>query len=653
MDELEQELKVCFLDEASQLIEETEQCFLEIETNREDASIIEKIFRAAHNLKGSSRAVGFSQMAEFTHVFESLLLKVKNKELSIDSAIVNLLLRCNDHLRNWVQELRGNLDASVDSESLVTELQAAISGSSASAPPPAPASPPTEQAELPQVAEVHTSEIATEENPREPLGHELPIASPDQLAGLEAPAPSAASGSWEEALPPANLFEEGSSSAPPLPVAEKSEPPKAAHVAPPAPQTKSPEKSPSASASKPAASSAPPPEDETVRVSLKRLESLVNFVGELVIMQTVLNQHRHLIESPLLTRTIGQLAKITKDIQDISMSLRMVPLKQTFQKMQRIVRDTSKALKKDVNFTIRGEQTEIDKTVVEQLGDPLVHLVRNACDHGIESNDEREALGKPRVGNISLEAFHKGGQIVIEVRDDGKGLDAEKLRAKAIEKGILRPEQVISHQEALNLIFAAGFSTKTEVTEVSGRGVGMDVVKTNIEKNLHGEIELETEVGKGTCLRIKLPLTLAIIDGMVVKASEERYVVPINHVHESLQPTTNDIHFVTGVGEVLSLRGEELPLYRLTSILGRKTAQKSASECIAIVVRSGERPYSILVDDIIGQQQIVIKQLGAEVRNYLRGVSGSAILGDGKAALILDVNELCHRALGGNRISAA
>lgn len=328
------------------------------------------------------------------------------------------------------------------------------------------------------------------------------------------------------------------------------------------------------------------------------------------------------------------------------MGLRMVPLKQTFQKMQRIVRDTSKALGKDIQFDISGEQTELDKTVVDQLGDPLVHLIRNSVDHGVEDAETRKAVGKDPRGKVTLSAFHKGGQIVIEVKDDGKGLDAKKLTEKAIEKGILKPGTVLPDKDAYMLIFAAGFSTKTEVTEVSGRGVGMDVVRTNIEKKLQGEVQLDTELGKGTTFRIILPLTLAIIDGMVVKCGEERYIVPLGHVFESLQPRKEDVHYVTGMGEVLSLRGEQLPLYRLNHALGRKMHPSSPSEAIALVVRSGEKPFSVLVDDILGQQQIVIKQLGQEVRN-LKGVSGGAILGDGRAALILDLPDLCSK-LGPN-----
>jgi two-component system chemotaxis sensor kinase CheA len=375
----------------------------------------------------------------------------------------------------------------------------------------------------------------------------------------------------------------------------------------------------------------------------------MNNVGELVILQTVLSQHQHLFQSVLVQKTVSQLAKITKEIQEVSMSLRMVPLRQTFQKMQRIVRDTSKALGKEVNLVLGGEDTEIDKTLVDNLNDPLVHLIQNAVDHGIESLEARRAKGKPDVGTLSLTAFHRGNSIVIEVRDDGAGLDAQKLRVKATEKGILKPNQVLTDAQARLLIFAPGFSTKSEVSEISGRGVGMDVVKTNVERLLHGSIEIDTEVGKGTCFRVVLPLTLAIIDGMVASAGDARYIIPLSHVQESIQPKKEDISYVTGMGEILNLRGASLPLYRLSSVLGH--APKTDGLGIAIVVsREGagtsddngsaeSSAFSVMVDEILGQQQVVIKQLGREIRN-LRGVSGGAILGDGKVALILDLGEL-------------
>jgi len=378
--------------------------------------------------------------------------------------------------------------------------------------------------------------------------------------------------------------------------------------------------------------------DESIRVSLRRLEKLLNFVGEMVILQTVLREQAQLNGSLLLRRTVHQLGKVTKEVQDISMSLRMVPLKQNFQKMQRIVRDTAGMLNKKINLVLEGEETELDKTVLENLGDPLVHLVRNSVDHGVEAPAERLAAGKPEVGTVILRAYHQGGRLVIDVIDDGAGIDAERLRLKAIEKKIIQPETPMSEKELINLIFHSGFSTKTQVTEVSGRGVGMDVVKTNIEA-LQGDVQVSTELGKGTRFTITLPLTMAIIDGMVVRIKDDRYVIPLSHVHESMRPGAADIQTSTNLGEILLLRGENLPLFRLTTLLGKKAPLTSAVEGIAIVIRTDANPFAILVDDILGQQQVVVKKLGSEI-NDLKGFSGSAILGDGRPSLILELGDL-------------
>ena len=341
----------------------------------------------------------------------------------------------------------------------------------------------------------------------------------------------------------------------------------------------------------------------------------------------------------LFRKTVHQMGKVTKEVQDISMSLRMVPLKQTFQKMQRIVRDTANMLDKRVNLVTQGEDTELDKTVLESISDPLVHLIRNACDHGIETPAERLSAGKSETGTVTLNAYHQSGKLVIEVKDNGGGINGNRLVQKAIEKGILAPGAELSPRDAIHLIFHPGFSTKAQVTEVSGRGVGMDVVKTNIEA-LQGEVEVETELGKGTTFKVILPLTLAIIDGMVIKNDGCRFVVPLAHVHETLKPRESDIHTTVGIGDVLHLRGENLPLYHLGKLLGRSASGSARSrDQIAMVVRYSNTPFAVLVDDILGQQQVVIKEVGREIQ-ALKWMSGSAILGDGKPAIILELSEL-------------
>jgi len=379
--------------------------------------------------------------------------------------------------------------------------------------------------------------------------------------------------------------------------------------------------------------------DDSIRVGLGRIDKLMNNVGELVILQTGLSQTRRLLQSSTQLAIVNQMDKIIREIQEITMSLRMVPLAQTFQKMNRIVRDTSQALSKEVELEISGEDIELDKNVLEQLSDPLVHLLRNAVDHGLETPDERRAKGKPSTGRVSLTAQHSGGRVVIEIKDDGKGLDPQKLMAKAIEKGILRSEDKLTDEQAYQLIFAPGFSTKEQVTNTSGRGIGMDVVKTNVTA-LQGDVGIETELGKGTTFRISLPLTLAIVEGMVVKFGSERYVLPIVQVSETIQIEQSQITFVGETGQILRLRDENIPICSLGQILGLGRGSSRPWESVGIIVHdSAKTAHCILADQIIGQQQVVIKQLGDEI-HWLNGVMGAAILGDGEAVLILDIQDL-------------
>ncbi len=587
MDDFEKELKIGFLDEASQLLSDAEQCFLVLESNPNDGAMLDKIFRLAHNLKGSSKAVGFEDIGVFTHRLESFLLQLKNGELTIRSETISLLLSCNDHIRVMVEALKADLDAKVDSTELIERIELASSGNL--------------------------------DAPNESLSDEGP--TPEEVALIKMVNDSFADVAFDPILETSAIETQA-----------------AEVIAMP----KAPEK-----AQSPAPSPSPVSvQEESIRVSLARLEKLINSVGELVIFQTVLREQSLSSNAHLLRKTIHQMGKVTKEVQDISMSLRMVPLRQTFQKMQRIVRDTSNMLDKKVHLSTQGDDTELDKTVLENISDPLVHLIRNACDHGIESPSVRTANGKSENGSVTLNAYHQSGKLVIEVKDDGAGIDGERLKQKAIEKGIVRPDAKISEQEAIHLIFHPGFSTKAQVTEVSGRGVGMDVVKTNIEA-LQGEVQVETVLGKGTTFKVILPLTLAIIDGMVVQNEGSRFVVPLSHVHETLKPAPEDVKETIGIGEVLFLRGENLPLYRLHSLLGQKKASiKQASEQIAMVIRYANQPFAVLVDDILGQQQVVIKEVGQEIQS-LKWMSGSAILGDGKPAIIIEMNELVKPAKRG------
>ena len=384
---------------------------------------------------------------------------------------------------------------------------------------------------------------------------------------------------------------------------------------------------------------------ETVKVDTQKLDNLVNLVGELVIANALMNEV--LVNAnntnTVANKNLSQLSKIVKDIQDQVMSMRMVPLKATFQKMARLVRDVSTKAGKKVRLEVSGEETELDKTVIEEIGDPLVHIIRNSVDHGIEPHDERIAKGKPAEGLVRLNAFHKGGNIVIEIEDDGKGLCKDKLLKKAIEKGLVEEGASLSDQQIYNLIFAAGFSTAEKITDISGRGVGMDVVKKNVER-LRGKVDISTVEGKGTKISIKLPLTLAIIDGMIVQVGNEKYIIPMLSIEESIRPNKEHISTVQHRGELINIRGKLLPIVRLHNLYNVKPKKTNPWEALILIVEGEGQRCGVLVDDLLGQQQIVIKSLGEQFRN-VRGVSGSAILGDGCVSLILDVGGIMNMAL--------
>ncbi len=390
---------------------------------------------------------------------------------------------------------------------------------------------------------------------------------------------------------------------------------------------------------------------ESIRVPLPKIEQLLNELGELVILQTVMSQNRKNFESAFLRNTVLQMEKLIRNVQANSMSLRMLSLKPLFQKLERIVRDTSLTLKKEIEFKTKGDDNEIDKTMLEQISDPLVHVIRNSVDHGIESPEERVSKGKPRNGKISLSAYQRGDQMVIEVTDDGKGLDPEHIRASAVKKGLISEDLKLSDAEARKLIFLPGFSTKTEITDISGRGVGMDVVQTNIAE-LQGRIELLSEVGKGTTLQIILPLTLAVIEGVVVEISDQRFVVPLSNIVEYHQPKKQNITTISERGEVLLLRGESIPLMRMDKIMRierKKNAPHPALGTVIIVDSNRHGKAAIMVDRIVRQQQIVIKQLSRELQGH-PGIMGGAVLGDGRVAMILDVLSWVDKSLHSKQV---
>jgi two-component system chemotaxis sensor kinase CheA len=583
MDDLE--LLKEFINESKEHLQNVEQGILVLEENPSDEDTLNTTFRAFHSFKGGSGFLNLIPMNKLAHELESLLDLARTKQLVINSDVINLILTGADTLREMVTLLEPivykgepNRPIIVATSALVGRVKAAIA------------------------AVKSGSGMPTNSEPK-PVSSSAPVAAPVVSAPVvEAPKPVAAA--------PA-----------PAPVATP------VAVAPAKP------------AATPAAAKAPASQGEgsIVKIDTYKLDNLVDLVGELVIAQSQVSQDNDLrqITSLKLTRNVAQMARITKELQKTAMSLRMVPIRGTFQKMNRVVRDTAAKQGKEINLILAGEDTEVDRTISEELNDPLMHMIRNSCDHGIEMPDVREKRGKSRAGTVQLMAYHKGGSIVIEVRDDGGGLNKERILSKAIEKGLVSPEANLTDSEIFQLVFAPGFSTAEQITDISGRGVGMDVVKKNIEK-LRGKIEIESTPGLGAVFYIYLPLTLAIIDGMMIMVGGQKFILPTLSVRESFRPIKEMLSTVHERGEMVNVRGHLLPLVRVAERFGVPSALENPFDGIVIVVESGHEVRALLVDDLIGKQEIVIKSLNEQFKSN-KMLAGAAILGDGTVGLIIDV----------------
>jgi two-component system chemotaxis sensor kinase CheA len=386
--------------------------------------------------------------------------------------------------------------------------------------------------------------------------------------------------------------------------------------------------------------------DTTIKVATDRLDSLINMTGELVIAQAMVRQDLlgSLAANQRLSRNMSHMGKIARALQDLSMSMRMVPIQGVFQKMARLVRDVARKALKEVDFVVTGGETELDRNVVEAISDPLVHMVRNSVDHGVEPTDQRLAAGKPRAGRVELKAYHQAGNIVIQISDDGRGLNKERLLQKAIAAGIVRPGEQLDDQEIFKLVFHAGLSTAEKITDISGRGVGMDVVKRNVDA-LRGRIDIASTQGQGSTFTIRLPLTLAVIDGQIVRVGPHRYIIPIHSIEQSIQPKADQLSTVQNRGEMCMVRGDLLPLSRLHRLFSVRDAVQDPTKALLVIVQDDKRRCGLLVDELLGQQQVVIKSLG-EALGHVPGISGGAILGDGNVSLILDIPGLITLAAG-------
>jgi two-component system chemotaxis sensor kinase CheA len=603
-----QELLSEFYGEAVDHLQQIEAALLALDQQPDNPEALNSIFRSFHTIKGNAGFLGLVPMQTLAHEVESLLDLARNQKLRLNAAIITVILRSRDTIAALVQQVGLALEkGQVPTQIIpvghlirsVKKLAANPSDEDTSAVPPS-----------------------------------IAASQPDAPFAL-APAPAA---SESAAIPAPDIAAPVS----PFPVHDlvSAAEPVAAPVAKPVAASNTGASSASAPGNTPKAAAG-----ATVRVNTEKLDSLMDVVGELVIVQSQLletaRQHGENNGSPL-QRNVAQLSRITKELQHTAMSLRMIPIKQSFQKMERLARDLARDFSKKVSFVTSGEDTELDRTVVEEIGDPLVHMVRNALDHGLEPTAARVAAGKAETGTLHLKAYHQGSNIVIELQDDGRGIDPDKIYRKAVEKGIVAAGASMSRDDILALIFAPGFSTAEKVTSVSGRGVGMDVVKRNIEK-LRGKIEITSEIGKGSTFKIKLPLTMAIIDGLVVRVGDDRFILPSTSVQRALRPTRDMISTVHGQGEVLDLRGKLVPIHRLHRRFGIGHQADNPWDGIVVIVEHSGKVSALLVDEMVSKQEVVIKNLGAFMQS-LPGVAGGAILGDGNIALILDPGTLLQAA---------
>lgn len=583
------ELLANFLVEAQEHLEGIETRLVYLEQHPDDLEAVNAIFRPFHTLKGVAGFLNLAQIQELSHEVEWLLDRVRDGQVMVSLELVNLVLEAVDLLKAMLADLQEALGEGRGPA--VFEL----------APIKA------------RIAQVD----ATSARPKVRLG--------DILVEQEEVAPE----EIQEALERQKTQEH----APPLGEILIQE----GRVAP---QKVAKALVQQLAEGKPAPEAAPV--TETVKVDIAKVDNLVDLMGELVIVQSQVRQNQKIgdLADQKLERDLGQMGRITSELQKISMSMRMVPIGATFRKMMRLVRDLSLKTGKEVNLQLEGEDTEIDRSMVEAIYDPLVHLVRNAVDHGLETPEVRQSQDKPRAGNLWLRAYHKGGDIIIEIEDDGRGLDREAILAKARERGLVSPEETPNPERVDHLIFEPGFSTAKEVTNVSGRGVGMDVVKETITR-MRGKIDIATRPGEGSRFLLRLPLTLAIIDGMVVQVGAERYILPTVGVQETLRPDRGDCFTIQGQGELIRVRNQLIPLLRLHRLFGGDDGLTHPSEALLMVVEHEGEKRALLVDDILGKQEVVIKSLGPLFQR-LEGLAGGTILGDGRVGLILDLAGLFH-----------
>nr|WP_276533027.1 chemotaxis protein CheA [Enterobacter hormaechei] len=644
-----------FFDEADELLADMEQHLLDLVPEAPDSEQLNAIFRAAHSIKGGAGTFGFTILQETTHLMENLLDEARRGEMQLNTDIINLFLETKDimqeqldaykssaepdaasfeyicnALRQLALEAKGEASAPVVPAAKLSVVDAAAKPDSA---PDAPAG--KLRVVLSRLKENEVNLLEEE------LGNLATLSN--VVKGKDSLAATLDGGIGQDDIVAVLCFVIEADQIAFETEAAAVEVPAPAEIAPAvvaaAPALKAVPKETAAPArgEKPAARSS---ESTSIRVAVEKVDQLINLVGELVITQSMLAQRSNELDPVThgdLITSMGQLQRNARDLQESVMSIRMMPMEYVFSRFPRLVRDLASKLNKQIELTLMGSSTELDKSLIERIIDPLTHLVRNSLDHGIELPENRVAAGKSPVGNLVLSAEHQGGNICIEVSDDGAGLNRERILAKAISQGMAVNENMTDEEVGM-LIFAPGFSTAEQVTDVSGRGVGMDVVKRNIQE-MGGHVEIQSKQGAGTTIRILLPLTLAILDGMSVKVADEVFILPLNAVMESLQPREEDLHPLAGGERVLEVRGEYLPLVELWKVFEVDGAKTEATQGIVVILQSAGRRYALLVDQLIGQHQVVVKNLESNYRK-VPGISAATILGDGSVALIVDVSAL-------------
>ncbi|KTR92333.1 chemotaxis protein CheA [Pantoea dispersa] len=642
-----------FFDEADELLADMEQHLLGLDPQEPDSEQLNAIFRAAHSIKGGAGTFGFTVLQETTHILENILDGARRGEMQLSTDIINLFLETKDIMQEQLDAYKTAQEPNAESFNYICEalrqLALEAKGIAPQAAAPVVALADVAAPAAPASSGLRLQLINLKEKEPDLLLEELGNLGTltDVVKGassLEATIDGVGKDDIVAVL--CFVIDEAQIQFPldaaPATVAVAAAPVEEAEAEAPVQQTATvTDITPAVKReSKRAAAPAKSSESSSIRVAVEKVDQLINLVGELVITQSMLAQRSGALDPVAhgdLLNSMGQLERNARDLQESVMSIRMMPMEYVFSRFPRLVRDLASKLGKEVELTLLGSSTELDKSLIERIIDPLTHLVRNSLDHGIETPEKRLAASKTAVGNLTLSAEHQGGNICIEVIDDGAGLNRERILAKALSSG-LPVSDSMSDEEVGMLIFAPGFSTAEQVTDVSGRGVGMDVVKRNIQE-MGGHVEISSKQGKGTTIRILLPLTLAILDGMSVRVADEVFILPLNAVMESLQPTAEELKPLAGGERVLEVRGEYLPLVELWNVFDVQNAKTDATQGIVVILQSAGRRYALLVDQLIGQHQVVVKNLESNYRK-VPGISAATILGDGSVALIVDVSAL-------------